>query len=80
LHKNKFLLDFPQQIPYSNKTSYGKSSNNIVKKQKGWKVGDLIDNLTKAGNEPSWSTVKSRYWPWEHAEIDPYRYYTGPRP
>lgn len=19
-------------------------------------------------------------WPWEHAEIDPYRYYTGPRP
>ena len=118
-------------------TSYGKSSNNIVNKQKGWKVGDPIDNLTKAGNEPSWSTVKSRYWkneahynpdmysrknlelmkkgkaprhntidvpkelhhingrnidnphnidnlmsvwPWEHAEIDPYRYYTGPRP
>ena len=44
-------------------TSYGKSSNNdIVNKQKVWKVGDPIDNLTKAGNEPSWSTVKSRYW------------------
>ena len=121
----------------ADKTSYGKSSNNIVNKQKGWKVGDPIDNLTKAGYEPSWSTVKSRYWkneahynpdmysrknlelmkkgkaprhntidvpkelhhingrnidnphnidnlmsvwPWEHAEIDPYRYYTGPRP
>ncbi len=24
---------------------------------KGWKVGDPIDNLTKAGKEPSWSTV-----------------------
>jgi hypothetical protein len=21
-----------------------------------------------------------RVWPWEHAEIDPYRYYNGPRP
>ena len=25
-------------------------------------MGDLIDNLTKAGNEPSWSTVRARYW------------------
>ena len=29
---------------------------------KGWKVGDPIDNLTKAGKEPSWSTVRQRYW------------------
>ena len=94
--------------------------------------------MTKAGNEPSWNTVRTRYWkneayynpdgytmenlalmqkgraphydniidvpmelhhingrnvpnannidnlmpvwPWEHAEIDPHRYYTGPRP
>ncbi|GEM_PF-5978393 len=42
-------------------TSYGKSSPNLTK-PKGWKVGDPIDNLTKAGNEPSWSTVRSRYW------------------
>jgi len=42
-------------------TSYGKSSGNL-EKTKGWKVGDPIDNLTKAGKEPSWSTVKARYW------------------
>ncbi|HBW38912.1 MAG TPA: hypothetical protein DEF89_28190 [Desulfosporosinus sp.] len=29
---------------------------------KGWKVGDPIDNLTKAGNQPSWSTVRQRHW------------------
>ena len=28
----------------------------------GWKVGDDISNLTKAGNEPSWTTVRQRYW------------------
>ena len=119
------------------KTNYGKSSPNL-EKTKGWKVGDSIDNLTRAGNEPSWNTVKSRYWknesyynaelysernlefmkkgkaphysevidvpkelhhikgrnipnphnetnllevwPWEHDAIDPYRFYTGPRP
>lgn len=29
---------------------------------KGWKVGDDITNLTRAGNVPSWSTVRQRYW------------------
>ena len=28
----------------------------------GWKVGDNIENLTKAGKDPSWSTVRQRYW------------------
>ena len=28
----------------------------------GWKVGDDITNLTKAGKSPSWTTVRSRYW------------------
>ena len=28
----------------------------------GWKVGDPLDNLTSAGNVPSWSTVRQRYW------------------
>ena len=42
-------------------TSYGKSSPTSTK-PKGWKVGDPVDNLTKAGNEPSWSAVRSRYW------------------
>ena len=29
---------------------------------KGWKVGDDFKALTKAGNLPSWSTVRQRYW------------------
>ena len=43
------------------KTSKEKTKGE-TSKPKGWKVGDPIDNLTKAGNEPSWSTVRSRYW------------------
>jgi len=104
----------------------------------GWRVGDPIDALTKAGNNPAWSTVRGRYWknvandavdgewssgnmgrmgrglapqhdelgasmelnhitprragggnnienleavwPWEHAAVDPFRFYTGPTP
>lgn len=30
--------------------------------KKGWKVGDDITALTKSGKDPSWSTVRSRYW------------------
>lgn len=30
--------------------------------KKGWKVGDDITNLTRAGNSPAWSTVRQRYW------------------
>ncbi len=30
--------------------------------KKGWKVGDDVSNLTKAGKTPSWSTVRQRYW------------------
>ena len=28
----------------------------------GWKVGDDISKLTRAGKVPSWSTVRQRYW------------------
>ena len=28
----------------------------------GWNLGDDITNVTKAGNAPSWSTVRQRYW------------------
>jgi RHS repeat-associated protein len=28
----------------------------------GWKAGDSITALTRAGNEPAWSTVRGRYW------------------
>lgn len=30
--------------------------------RKGWQVGQDITSLTRAGNTPSWSTVRSRYW------------------
>ena len=30
--------------------------------KKGWKVGDDVSSLTRAGNPPSWSTVRQRYW------------------
>ena len=32
------------------------------KVNKGWKVGDPIDKLTASGKEPSWNTVRARYW------------------
>ena len=28
----------------------------------GWSVGDDIYSLTRAGNSPSWSTVRARFW------------------
>lgn len=28
----------------------------------GWKTGDNINNLTKAGTEPKWNTLKQRFW------------------
>ena len=39
----------------------------------GWKVGDPITNLTRAGNEPGWNTVKQRLWKSE-AEFNPDKY------
>ncbi len=39
----------------------------------GWHVGDDITNLTKAGNIPSWTTVRQRYWKNE-AYFNPDRY------
>jgi len=30
--------------------------------KKGWKVGEDITSLTKAGEQPKWSTLRSRYW------------------
>ncbi len=29
---------------------------------RGWKIGDQINNLTKFGRVPKWSTVRRRYW------------------
>ena len=39
----------------------------------GWTVGEDITNLTKAGNTPSWSTVRQRYWKNE-AYLNPSNY------
>ncbi|MCL6703960.1 DUF637 domain-containing protein [Pseudomonas sp. T1.Ur] len=30
--------------------------------KKGWQVGDDVYNQTAKGNDPSWSTVRSRFW------------------
>jgi len=30
--------------------------------QIGWRVGDPITNLTRAGNNPTWNTIRQRYW------------------
>jgi hypothetical protein len=124
---------------YSLATSIGEGAGKAGGiSSRGWKVGDPINSSTKAGNYPSWSSVKSRYWknaadaaedgeystsnlarmnqgkaplhdeigvprelhhingrtganphnienlqevwPWEHADVDPFRYYNGPRP
>ena len=29
---------------------------------RGWRVGQPINNLTSAGNVPSWTTVRQRFW------------------
>lgn len=39
-----------------------KAINMADNAKRGWNVGDDITNLTKAGNEPKWSTVRQRYW------------------
>ena len=44
--------------------------------KKGWKVGDDVASLTKAGNTPSWSTVRQRYWKNE-AYYRPSKYSSG---
>jgi hypothetical protein len=39
-----------------------KSLDDVPAVAKGWRVGDPIPNLTRAGNEPSWTAVRNRYW------------------
>jgi hypothetical protein len=39
----------------------------------GWHPGDDITKLTRAGNEPKWSTVRQRYWKNE-ALLNPMNY------
>lgn len=45
----------------TNTPNAGMSAVNTIA-PKGWNVGDDIYSLTKAGNEPAWSTVRGRFW------------------
>ncbi|MDF7797812.1 hypothetical protein P4A91_25365, partial [Pseudomonas syringae] len=36
----------------------------------GWKVGDDVYNKTAKGNDPSWTTVRSRFWKNEAATTE----------
>lgn len=38
------------------------SSPTPANSTRGWKAGQPINNLTSAGNVPTWTTVKRRYW------------------
>ena len=38
------------------------NTTNAVVSSKGWKLGDDPNKLTKAGNPPSWTTVRNRVW------------------
>jgi len=40
----------------------GSAKSMVAPKPSGWRVGDPIDNLTRAGNNPAWSTVRQRFW------------------
>ena len=37
-------------------------SDCVTSRKSGWTLGEPVDNLTRAGNEPSWSTVRQRFW------------------
>ena len=48
----------PEIVEFSGK--HGDEVLGVI--EKGWKLGDPIDKLTKSGKVPSWSTVRARYW------------------
>ena len=49
-------------LKFADKADDVADAGKALTRAKGWKVGDPIDNLTRAGKEPSWSAVRSRYW------------------
>ena len=40
----------------------GRLDKTLANDVKGWKVGSPINNLTRTGDVPTWSTVRARYW------------------
>ena len=57
-------VDFADDIHDTQKAI--EATSDVV--SKGWKVGDDITAPTRAGNDPSWSTVRQRYWKNEAAK------------
>ena len=50
-------------IPFATGVGAGiKAGIKAKQAAKGWSLGDDITSLTRAGNKPSWSTVRQRYW------------------
>jgi RHS repeat-associated protein len=48
---------------YSDEVMMGvKSTPTSTSATRGWKLGDPINNQTRAGNAPSWSAVRARAW------------------
>jgi len=47
---------------YDDAVDLGAVRSNPVPPARGWHRGDPIDNLTAAGNVPTWSAVRARYW------------------
>lgn len=62
--KNGFVIGViplgPEAAEYA--TLAGRIPKTEVSLVKGWKVGDKINNRTKFGGVPKWSTVRSRHW------------------
>jgi RHS repeat-associated protein len=44
------------------KCKVSKAAKTLPNTTRGWRVGDPINNLTSAGNVPSWNTVRARFW------------------
>lgn len=38
------------------------ATDGVAASTRGWKLGDDVNAVTKAGNKPSWSTVRQRTW------------------
>ncbi|MDX8430215.1 MAG: hypothetical protein SNF33_00160 (plasmid) [Candidatus Algichlamydia australiensis] len=50
------------ELPPPGSCKVGRIAPTQASSIRGWKVGDPINNLTRAGKVPKWSTVRKRYW------------------
>ena len=57
------IINFDKKsIQETSKTNSTKTNSSQPNTSKGWHVGDPISKQTAAGNEPSKSTIRQRYW------------------